>query len=80
MRVRLQKCGNSLAVRIPKSFAAETDLDTGSVVDLTLEDGRLVITPLPDAGPTLQDLLAEITPENLHSEMGTGGPMGGEIW
>ena len=80
MRVRVQKWGNSLALRIPKSFAAETDLDTGSEVDLSLEDGRLVITPLPEAGPTLEDLLARITPENLHAETDSGPSLGREVW
>lgn len=80
MRVRVQKWGNSLALRIPKSFAAETDLESGSQVDLTLEGGRLIITPQPEPGIRLQDLLAEITPENLHTEVDVGAPVGGEAW
>jgi antitoxin MazE len=80
MRVRVQKWGNSLALRIPKSFAVETDLDPGSEVDLTLEAGRLVITPLPEPEVSLEELLAHITPQNLHSEIDFGGAVGRETW
>jgi antitoxin MazE len=80
MRVRVQKWGNSLALRIPKSFAAETDLDPGSEVDLTLEAGRLVITPLPAPAVSLEEMLAQITPQNLHSEVDFGGDVGREFW
>lgn len=80
MRVRVQKWGNSLALRIPRSFAAETALDPGSEVDLTLEGGRLVITPLPEPAYRLDDLLARVTPENLHTETDTGPSVGDEVW
>ncbi len=80
MRVRVQKWGNSLALRIPRSFATETALDSGSEVDLTLEEGRLVITPLPESSYRLDDLLAQITPENLHAETDTGPSIGDEAW
>jgi antitoxin MazE len=80
MRVRIQKWGNSLALRIPRSFAAETALDQGAEVDLTLEEGRLVVTPLQHPEYRLDDLLARITPDNLHDEIDTGGAVGREAW
>ena len=80
MRVRVQKWGNSLALRIPKSFATETALDSGAEVDLTLEDGRLVVTPLSEPRYSLSELLAEVTPQNLHSEIDTGSSRGAEVW
>lgn len=80
MRARVQRWGNSLALRIPKSFAIETDLENGSEVELTIEDGRLVITPLAESPFSLDDLLAGITAENLHGEVDTGPSRGGEAW
>jgi antitoxin MazE len=80
MRVRVQKWGNSLALRIPSSFAAETDLRTGSEVDFTLEAGRLVIAPVAAPAYRLDDLLAGITPENIHGEIDTGPSVGAEAW
>lgn len=79
MRARVQKWGNSLALRIPKSFAIEIALHSGAEVDLTLEDGRLVITPLSEPRYSLSDLLAEVTPQNLHSEVDTGSSQGAEV-
>ena len=80
MRVRVQKWGNSLALRIPKAFAAETDLDPGSEVDLTLESGRLIITPLSEPELSLEELLSQVTRQNLHSEVDFGGAKGRESW
>ncbi|MCJ7831953.1 MAG: AbrB/MazE/SpoVT family DNA-binding domain-containing protein, partial [Actinobacteria bacterium] len=45
MRLRVQKWGNSLALRIPAAFARETGIASGAEIDLTLDAGRLVITP-----------------------------------
>jgi antitoxin MazE len=72
MRVRVQKWGNSLARRIPRSYAAATSLNPGAEVDLTLEDGRLVATPVTATRYRLEDLLAEVTPENIHGEVDAG--------
>lgn len=80
MRVRVQKWGNSLALRIPRSYALETALASGCEVDLSLEDGRLVVTPVTLPEYRLEDLLAGITPENLHGEIDTGPSVGAEAW
>jgi antitoxin component of MazEF toxin-antitoxin module len=45
-----------------------------------LEDARLVITPLPVPVHALDELLAQMTPENLHSEGETGPSVGDEAW
>ena len=80
MKTRIQKWGNSLALRIPKSFALETGLDQDAVVDVTLVDGKLIITPLRTPSVTLEQLLAGITDENRHEEYDTGGAVGYEVW
>ena len=80
MIVRVQKWGNSLALRIPIAFARETGIDSGAEVDLTLEDGRLVITPPPNPPHSLEELLAGVTEDNVHAEVDTGGVRGGEAW
>ena len=80
MRIRVQKWGNSLAVRIPKAFARETALDQGAEVELELENGRLVITPMAEEEYDLASLLEQVTPENLHEEVETGETEGREAW
>lgn len=79
MKTRIQKWGNSLALRIPKTFALETGLEPDSEVEITLVNGQLVIVPsLPTY--TLESLLAEVTDKNTHSEIDMGGKMGSEEW
>lgn len=80
MKTRIQKWGNSLALRIPKNFAIEAGLENEAPVEVTLEGGKLVVIPLHELDFTLDDLLAKITAENLHKEIDTGSPVGNEIW
>ena len=80
METRIQKWGNSLALRIPQAFATEAGLSQDSPVELTLDEGRLVVKAITTRTFTLEDLLAGITPDNLHGEIGTGAPVGKEAW
>ena len=80
METRVQKWGNSLALRIPKSFASEIGLQKETSVEISLDDGRLVITPVSRPKPTLKQLLAKVTQENLHHEVDTGTALGNEVW
>jgi antitoxin MazE len=80
MKTRVQKWGNSLALRIPKSFATEAGLRADAAVELSLVEGRLVIQPLPEERLTLGELLRGVTDENLHGEWDTGPAVGKEIW
>jgi antitoxin MazE len=80
MKSSLKRWGNSLAVRIPMSFAAEIGVEQGSPVEISLREGSLVISPLPKPRLTLEDLLAEVTEENRHAEVAVEGPVGREVW
>ena len=80
MRTRVQKWGNSLALRIPKSFATEVGLQRETSVEISLANGKLVITPVAKPKPTLKQLLAKITKQNLHREVNTGSAIGDETW
>lgn len=80
MEARVKKWGNSLAIRIPKPLAAEIGLDHDSAVDLSLVEGKLVVEPMHPSAPSLESLLAKVTPENLHREEDTGPAVGNEAW
>lgn len=80
MKTRIQKWGNSLALRIPKSFADEVGLQRETPVEVSLADGKLVIAPVPGPKPSLRQLLAKVTEENLHHEVDTGPAVGNETW
>ena len=79
METKIQKWGNSLGVRIPRSFAAEARVEAGSSVDISVEDGSLRIRAL-SRRYSLRDLLKKITIRNLHAEASTGARVGQEAW
>lgn len=79
MQTKIQKWGNSLGIRIPRSFAAETRVEAGSTVDISVEEGRLLIRPLRRRY-SLRDLLRKVTARNRHREFSTGASVGREIW
>jgi antitoxin MazE len=69
MKTLIWKWGNSLALRIPKSFVQETGLESNSPVDVSLEGGKLVMVPVAQLGFTLERLPSQITEDNLHSDI-----------
>jgi antitoxin MazE len=46
VRAAIRKLGNSSGVIIPKSMLTEIGIAAGGAVDLSLEDGRIVMTPV----------------------------------
>lgn len=80
MRTKVQKWGNSLALRIPKTFAEELQIAPEAIVELTLEDGKLVIAPPAGDVYQLEQLLDQITADNRHEESDWGAPVGLESW
>lgn len=80
MQTRIQKWGNSLGLRIPRTLAAEARVAEGSTVDLSVQDGRLLVRPLRARRYTLRGLLKNVTRQNLHTEVPNGTPVGREVW
>jgi antitoxin MazE len=80
MKTRVQKWGNSLALRIPKSFASEVGLDQNSSVEVSLKEGKLIVAPALEPKFTLKQLLRQVTEKNLHREVDTGPAVGDEVW
>jgi antitoxin MazE len=71
MRTSIKRWGNSLALRIPKVFAREANIAEDTPVALSVVDGKVVISPVAQAAPSLEDLVAGITDENRHGEWET---------
>jgi len=80
VQTKIQKWGNSLGLRIPRSFAHEAQVEAGAAVDLSVENGRLLIRPLRVRKYSLNVLLRKITRRNLHGEVSTGRAVGRESW
>ena len=78
MRVTVKKWGNSAAVRIPATILEAVHLKLDGTVDVREEGGRIVIEPVHPREYDLAELLAGITPENLHAEVDFGAPAGKE--
>lgn len=77
----VRKWGNSLALRIPAPLARQLNLTENTPVECAVMDGSLVITPVIESRPySLNQLLDQVTPENLHGETEVGAPAGKEIW
>jgi len=79
MRAKIQKWGNSLAVRLPRAITKKAGLVIEDEVDIDVDDaGKVVLLPHIQKEYKLDELLAGITPSNLHKEIDFGEPQGRE--
>jgi antitoxin MazE len=69
MKMRVQKWGNSLALRIPKPLAVESHIEQGSTVEISVRQGKLVVSPAATPEFTLDELLSKVTRRNCHQEI-----------
>lgn len=80
MTATVQKWGNSLALRIPRTVAKDIHLQQGSLVELSAANGKLLVSPTGKRKRGLARLLAGVTRSNLHSAIDWGDPVGRESW
>lgn len=76
----IKKWGNNLGVRLPAAVARAAHLHADQRVRVTVEAGRVVITPEADAPLTLEQRLALYDPARHGGEAMTGGRVGAERW
>ena len=79
MQTQIGKWGNSLAVRIPGAYAKDLGLREGLKLDISLLRGGLFFR-LVSKEYSLKELVAGITPQNVHEEMDWGEAVGREGW
>ena len=77
MTTKVQKWGNSLAVRIPSNIAEKIAIQQGSEIELSVENHVLILKPKKKK-PSLDDLLAQVAIENRHTEIDFGYVEGNE--
>ncbi len=70
--------GNSLGLRIPKAYAREVGLKSGTKVDIIVQAGQLVVKPVKEY--SLKALVDEISSDNSYEEVDFGEPEGKEVW
>ena len=78
MEAVVRKWGNSLGIRIPKLIVRELSLKDGSFVDINDKGKEIIIKPIQKV--KLSEMLEKINKKNIHKEIGTGEPVGNEIW
>ncbi|MFW2356661.1 AbrB/MazE/SpoVT family DNA-binding domain-containing protein [Hydrogenophaga sp.] len=72
--------GNNLGVRIPAAVAKAAHLHADQRVQVSVDAGRIIITPLLDAEPTLAQRLARFDPVRHGGEAMPGASVGAERW
>ncbi len=80
MQTKIQKWGNSLALRIPPSVANDCKLQEGKIVRMELTHGKIIVDPATERRYSLEELLAGIKRKNIHQGFDTGEPVGREAW
>ena len=77
MQAVVQKWGNSLGFRIPSLWAKDNNVKSGSKVEVIAEKGKMIILPQKKS---LDDMMAMVNDDNIHSEISTGHAVGKEEW
>jgi len=80
MQTTIKKWGNSLALRIPKLVVSDANLKINNIVNISIEKGSIIITPISEKEYSLEKLLKGVSKNNIHGEFNTGAPVGKEIW
>ena len=76
-QAQVVKWGNSLAVRIPKTIAKAARMKEGDSIVIEVSKQGIELRPV-ETIPTLEELVAQITPENRHEEISMGTERGRE--
>jgi antitoxin MazE len=79
MTTSVSKWGNSLGIRIPKTVAAAVNVGDGDEVEVSVHEGAIVIRPTRQRY-TIEELVADITPEKRDRETDWGRRVGREMW
>ena len=80
MLVQMKKTEKGLVIPVPEDLAQKSKFGPGSMVNITLENVRCVVTDPNEPHYTIEELLEGVTEEHLHPEISTGPPRGNEVW
>jgi antitoxin MazE len=80
MQAVIKKWGNSPALRLSSAIMKSAKLNVDQEVTIHIQRGKIVIEPSTQSEFVLDDLIAQISKENLHTEVNFGSPVGREVW
>lgn len=79
MQTTIKKWGNSPALRLNAAVMKSAQFNIDQLVSVKVQKGRIVIEPMVRIEYQIEELLAGITPQNLHGESDFGEPVGKEL-
>jgi len=79
MNTKIQKWGNSLAVRLPKSITEQKALKAGLGVSVLIQNNQIVIEPIVEE-VSLNSMMTSVTSKNIHKETDWIEARGNEVW
>ncbi len=79
METNIQKWGNSLGVRLPKSIALSKSLRVGSRVEVNETKTGISIEVVQKNHPTLDELLKKFDTKTQHDLVDWGSDLGEEV-
>ncbi len=82
MTTKIQKWGNSYAMRIPKEIVKEMHFREGSPVSFSIEGDSVIVTHTKKPGYTLEGLLKNFDTKSKHEELFDDNEIGTEavVW
>jgi antitoxin MazE len=78
-KLKVQRWGNSLAVRIPSAVARAAGLTAGLPVEVSSSDSAVLVTPIGEPRLTLAQRLALFDPVRHGGEAMPVAPVGKEV-
>lgn len=79
MTTKVQKWGNSYAIRIPREIVREMKFREGSPISFFVEDGSIIITHTKKPKYTLDGLLKNFNKKQRHGEIFSDAEIGNEV-
>lgn len=79
MAAKIQKWGNSLAIRVPKTYADALALKEGTDIKIKIVKDKLIVSRKKKQEIKLSELLSKVTEKNLHKEIIFTKPSGKEV-
>jgi antitoxin MazE len=79
MRVTVKKVGDTTSIPIPDEIMEAANLAVDAEVDVSAQNGRVVVEAIHENNQSLDEMIARITPDNVHNEIDFGAPAGREL-
>jgi len=76
MLVHFEKTDRGIVLELPAELITDTVFTSGGVVEVSRENGHLIVTHPDEPRYNIEEMIATITDENRHAEISTGRSAG----